>query len=248
MRGEKLFLIKSTSTHRYSAAFEKHRYHQGTHTAVSKKLARRWLGWGRQFFQEYRHDSDQWMLARREFWQAAVDQAPLSLRTETETLARDLIKPHLGARLVDSLAVGDVKILVTMPGTGEQDIHCDVQTWLEAEKVYTVLLYLNGPIPGTCLPKQPFDTETFKTICFQADVDQAKALLTKDHHFQQTTCNSGDWLVLQTSVPHYGPLNTSASPRWVLFMQFRPPDCVIDSDDQRYPHGIEVADDHDMQD
>jgi len=187
------------------------------------------------------------MRARTDFWQSPVDDAPLSLRASTERLARDIIKPHLGEALAEGLKLGDVKILMTLPGTGEQDVHCDVPNWSEAEKVYTVLFYLNGPVPGTHLPNKPYDAEVSNSVCFQADAKGAREILSKEREFHQNTCNQGDWLLLQTSVPHFGPLNTTSSPRWVLFMQFLPENLVIDSDEQRYPHGIQVPDEVEMQ-
>jgi len=137
-----------------------------------------------------------------------------------------------------TLQLGDVKLLRTSFGRGQQEIHYDIVQYDLARRCYTILLYLTSTL-STALPKVPLAElrGTFSDSEQPLPSDELAKLQRKQ--FDSTRVESGDALVLNCAVPHWGVNNPDAADRYVVFACFSPRSKPApDTEHQRYPHGV----------
>jgi hypothetical protein len=174
--------------------------------------------------------------ARTDLTCSLEDQHRVALLSKTEAAFRNVLR---FCGVDDSkLRLGDVKLLRTEFGQGQQEIHCDSQDEHTACMSYTVLIYLSDTI-STAVSIQPTsEARHFACFCENA-VTVREELLTRDdlHSFPVKT---GDVLTLRNDSPHAGPANPNKPTRDVLFCHFSPKSLPpVDTENQRYPQGVD---------
>jgi hypothetical protein len=188
-----------------------------------------------------------WEEKRGGFWQHVThkqlhcsyeDDRRVKLLAATGSLGRALLA-ELGIDSSEAaLQLGDVKLLRSSFGQGEQEIHYDIVQYDLARQCYTILLYLT-PTLSTALPKLPLAElrGTFSDGEQPLPADEL-AKLQRDQ-FVSTRVESGDALVLNCAVPHWGVNNPDTADRFVVFASFSPRSKPApDTEQQRYPHGV----------
>jgi len=173
-----------------------------------------------------------WERKRNGFTQANAEaHAPTDLLERTEQLALAQLRAQ---GVPGQLERGDVKLLRTANGKGEQEVHMDVPEAGQARACYTFLIYLTAT-DSTALCQRPL-TETARAFRWSQTV---AALQLPKHFFDSFPVDAGDTLLFRADAPHYGVANRSSTPRFVLFMSFHPAGTARpDTEQQRYPHGV----------
>jgi hypothetical protein len=129
------------------------------------------------------------------------------------------------------------KLLLSHPGEGLQDDHCDASSLEEAAGCYSVLIYLTDG-DSTAVPSTPYDAEA-ERICWQlSDAGAAKKRIPTATH----PVKAGAGMVISHKVVHHGPRNDTQQPRLVLFQHWVPSGRAFDPPDadlQRVPYGLQ---------
>ncbi len=188
---------------------------------------------------------DQWEQKRGGFYQhdtalslrcSFLDEKRVRLRHSAERIAR----AELSTLGVDatSLRLAAIKLLRASPGEGLQEIHYDITVYARAVCCFTVLLYLT-PTLSTAVPLLPLaDLRHTFTEGEKLPSAAARKILSRDK-FQSERVTTGDMLVFNCAVPHYGVANPDVHDRYVLFLCFSPSNAPTpDTEEQRYPHGV----------
>ena len=186
----------------------------------------------------------EWEEKRGGFWQHVThkqlqcsyeDDRRVKLLAGTGQLGRALLA-ELGVDSSEAtLQLGDVKVLRTSCGQGQQEIHFDIPHYDHARRCYTVLLYLT-PTLSTALPTLPLAElrATFTHHERKLPAPEQKKL--QRDQFITTRVEAGDALVLNCAVPHWGVNNPDATDRYVVFASFSPRSLPPpDTEHQRYP-------------
>jgi len=181
------------------------------------------------------------------FWQYNVDRdLPAGtqrdmrdrLRAETEQLGRSRLE-QLGID-TSTLLLAGMKIIRMFPLEGRQEVHYDVQKHYYAQRCYTVLMYLTS----TLSTRMPWRTlaELRDTFTSGEEPPPAKVLQkVARKEFIAEPVQPGQLMTLRCDVPHWGDANPNATePRFLVFMMFYTlGDPKPDTEEQRYPHGVE---------
>jgi len=186
----------------------------------------------------------EWEEKRGGFWQHVThkqmqcsyeDDRRVKLLAGTGQLGRALLA-ELGVDSSEAtLQLGDVKVLRTSFGHGQQEIHFDIVQYDHARKCYTIILYLTSTL-STALPTRPLAElrGTFTQHEHSLPVAEQKKL--QRDQFITTRVDAGDALVLNCAVPHWGDDNPDAADRYVVFASFSPSSLPPpDTEHQRYP-------------
>lgn len=189
----------------------------------------------------------EWEEKRGGFWQHVTHKQLLCSCEEDRRVKLLAATGMLGRALlaevgVDSseaaLQLGDVKLLRTSFGKGQQEIHYDMVQYDLARQCYTILLYLT-PTLSTALPKLPLAElrGTFTDGEQPLPADELAKL--QREQFDSTRVEAGDALVFNCAVPHWGVNNPDKADRFVVFASFYPRGMPApDTEHQRYPHGV----------
>jgi hypothetical protein len=189
----------------------------------------------------------EWAEKRGGFWQHVThkqlqcsfeDDRRVKVLAATASLGRALLA-ELGVDSSEAtLRLGDVKLLRTSFGRGQQEIHYDIVQYDLARQCYTILLYLT-PTLSTALPKLPLAELRGTFSDWEQPPPAAELAKLQREQFDSTRVESGDALVLNCAVPHWGVNNPDTADRYVVFACFSPR-CLPapDTEHQRYPHGV----------
>jgi hypothetical protein len=186
----------------------------------------------------------EWEEKRGGFWQHVThkqlqcsyeDDRRVKLLAGTGQLGRALLA-ELGVDSTEAaLQLGDVKVLRTSCGHGQQEIHYDIVQYAHARRCYTIILYLTSTL-STALPTLPLAElrGTFTDNERKLPIAEQKKL--QRDQFITTHVEAGDALVLNCAVPHWGDDNPDAADRYVVFASFSPSSLPPpDTEHQRYP-------------
>ena len=186
----------------------------------------------------------EWEEKRGGFWQHVThkqlqcsyeDDRRVKLLAGTGQLGRALLA-ELGVDSSEAtLQLGDVKVLRTSCGQGQQEIHFDIPHYDHARKCYTVLLYLTSTL-STALPTLPLAELRGTFTHHERKLPAAEQKKLQRDQFITTRVKAGDALVLNCAVPHWGVNNPDEADRYVVFASFSPRSLPPpDTEDQRYP-------------
>jgi hypothetical protein len=206
---------------------------------TSRATATSWLelacdneltAWERKRGGYYQHDTA--LSLRCSF----LDEKRVRLRHSAERIGRAELSA-LGINAT-SLRLAAIKLLRASTGDGLQDIHHDITEYARAVRCFTVLIYLTDTL-STAVPALSLDEVRH---CFTEGETRPSAaalkFLSRDK-FRSVRVATGDMLVLNCAVPHYGVANPDEHDRYVLFLLFSPSSSPTpDTEEQRYPHGV----------
>jgi hypothetical protein len=189
----------------------------------------------------------EWEEKRGGFWQHVThkqlrcsyeDDRRVKLIAATGMLGRARLA-ELGVDSSEAtLQLGDVKLLRTSFGQGQQEIHYDIVQYDLAIQCYTVILYLT-PTLSTALPKLPLAELRGTFSDHEQRLPAAELKKLQRDQFDATRVEAGDALVLNCAVPHWGVNNPDTADRYVVFACFSPRSKPApDTEYQRYPHRV----------
>jgi hypothetical protein len=186
----------------------------------------------------------EWEEKRGSFWQHVThkqlqcsyeDDRRVKLLAGTGQLGRALLA-ELGVDSTEAtLQLGDVKLLRTSFGHGQQEIHFDMIQYDHARRCYTIILYLTSTL-STALPARPLAELRGTFTDHERKLPAAEQKKLQRDQFVTARVDAGDALVLNCAVPHWGVNNPDTVDRYVVFASFSP--CSLpppDTEHQRYP-------------
>ncbi len=185
-----------------------------------------------------------WEEKRGGFWQHVThkqlqcsfeDHRRVKLLAGTGQLGRALLADVGVDSSEAALQLGDVKLLRTSFGHGQQEIHFDIVQYDHARRCYTIILYLTSTL-STALPTRPLE-ELRRTFTHdERKLPAAEQKKLQRDQFITTRVEAGDALVPNCAVPHWGVNNPDAADRYVVFASFSPSSLPPpDTEQQRYP-------------
>ena len=186
-----------------------------------------------------------WELKRGGFYQhdtamtlasTFLDRHRLRIRDYSEVIAREQLS-LMGVNTLP-LQLAAIKLLKAPPGKGLQEIHYDIPVYADAIRCYSFLIYITSTL-STATPTLPLKAMRH---CFtdgeKHPSAEALKILTRDK-FISKRVKTGDMLILNCAVPHYGVANPDDDIRYVLFLLFYPSSMPMpDTEVQRYPNGV----------